>query len=66
MRYAMMDMLKRPPPGLEEVVSNHFRLLRHRILATCQRWVRDASGKPQMQQRLDAALVELTALMAVL
>ncbi|MEW5312636.1 MAG: hypothetical protein WDW38_004255 [Sanguina aurantia] len=66
MRYAMMDLLKRPQPGLESVVSSHFRLLRHRILATCQRWVREAGWKPQLQQRLDAALVELTALLAAL
>ncbi|MEW5299691.1 MAG: hypothetical protein WDW36_002681 [Sanguina aurantia] len=66
MRYAMMDLLKRPPPGLEPVVSGHFRLLRHRILATCQRWVREAGWKPQLQQRLDAALLELTALLAAL
>jgi len=29
-RYAMVDMLKRPPPGFEDVVTGHFRLMRHR------------------------------------
>jgi hypothetical protein len=27
-RYAMIDMLKRPPPGFEDVVTNHFRIMR--------------------------------------
>jgi len=29
-RYAMVDMLKRPPRGFEDVVTGHFRLMRHR------------------------------------
>ena len=31
-RYAMVDMLKRPPPGFEDVVTGHFRLMRHRYV----------------------------------
>lgn len=33
-RWAMIDVLKRPPPGFEEVVREHFRIMRHRCHLT--------------------------------
>ena len=33
-RWAMIYVLKRPPPGFEEVVRKHFFLMRHRCLPT--------------------------------
>ena len=37
-RYAMLDMLTSPPPGFEDVINNHFRIMRHRRVSTvcCQ------------------------------
>jgi len=29
-RWAMVDVLKHPPPGFEEVVQKHFRIMKHR------------------------------------
>ena len=34
-RYAMIDMLKRPPPGFEDVVTAHFRIMRHSCVPCC-------------------------------
>ena len=38
-RYAMVDALRAPRPGFEVVIRLHFRLLRHRLLAQCRRWL---------------------------
>ena len=66
-RWAMIDVLRNPPPGFEEVVRGHFRLLRRRIMARALRWVEQASAAGEaMQRRLDAAVCELHALLAAL
>lgn len=66
-RWAMMDILKHPTPGFEEVVAAHFRTLRGRIMTTCQRWVREASDLDAvLQRRMDAAVQELYGLLVKL
>eukprot|EP00955_Chlamydomonas_euryale_P040589 351761-Chlamydomonas_euryale.AAC.4 len=66
-RWAMLDVLRHPPPGFEDVVKNHFRLLRHRLMATTTRWVAAAGAAgATMQRRLDGAVCELHAALAAL
>jgi hypothetical protein len=52
MRHAMADVLRRPPPGTEDVVRAHFRLLRHRLAGTMARWVRGAPNQ-ELRAKLD-------------
>lgn len=59
-RWAMIDMLKNPPKGFEEVVKKHFTLRKSAILQECRKWL----SKPQreglkelvreLRQQLDA------------
>lgn len=59
-RYAMLDVLRRPRPGFEEVITTHFRLLRHRIMQQCSQWLQQAAGlDPLFQKRLRDAVLEL-------
>eukprot|EP00798_Chlamydomonas_sp_ICE-L_P010124 gene10124-8024_t len=64
-RYAMLDQLKNPVPGFEDVIKTHFRLLRSRIMVTTKKWVA-AAGEVDagLQRRMDAAVVELHALLS--
>jgi hypothetical protein len=43
LRWAIIDQLRRPRPGFEDVTRGHFRLLRHRVLAQAQAWLRAAA-----------------------
>lgn len=49
-RYAMIDQIKNPRPGFEEVMQQHFRLQRHRIMDFCQRWLSNCGAllEPQV------------------
>lgn len=38
-RHAMVGALRAPRPGFEEVIRTHFKMLRHRLLAQCQKWL---------------------------
>ena len=39
MRYAMLGMLRRPPPGFETIVSRHFFMVQGPLLLQCANWV---------------------------
>jgi hypothetical protein len=66
-RWAMIDVMRHRPPGFEDAVRSHFRLLRHRLMETTRKWVEKAgAGGAAVQRRLDAAVVELHALLAAL
>lgn len=40
-RYAMIEMIKKPPKGFEEVVRKHFLLKKEEILEQCQKWLKE-------------------------
>ncbi|EFJ50717.1 hypothetical protein VOLCADRAFT_116740 [Volvox carteri f. nagariensis] len=65
MRHAMVDMLLHPPPGTQDIVTRHFHLLRRRIAATVQRWVREAPSE-ELRGKLDEQAVRLLELLAKL
>ena len=61
MRFAMRDMLKRPPFGMESVVRRHFVLLRPLLERQLARWLdecKSASSKVAMEK----AYVDIMAL----
>lgn len=68
MRYAMIDKLRHPPPGFEEVVARHFRLCRHKVAAAARQWAEAAAGTGDalLAKRSLAAAKELVALLAAL
>ncbi|KAF6265753.1 ubiquitin elongating factor core-domain-containing protein [Scenedesmus sp. NREL 46B-D3] len=43
LRWAVLDLLKKAPPGLQDVVSSHFRVLRGVLAARAGRWLREAA-----------------------
>ncbi|GIL70129.1 hypothetical protein Vretifemale_999 [Volvox reticuliferus] len=65
MRHAMADMLMHPPPGTQDVVFRHFRLLRHRIATTVRRWVRGAPSE-DLRVKLDDQATRLLELLGKL
>ena len=63
MRFAIRDMLKRPPAGLESVVARHFCLLKPMLQRQLARWLgegKSASTKVAMEK----AYTEIFALVA--
>ena len=52
-QWAMLDMLRHPPVGFEEVVKAHFRVKKHLILAQVGAWARgeDAPDPTKADQR---------------
>ncbi|KXS09406.1 UBC-like protein [Gonapodya prolifera JEL478] len=43
-RWAVTEQLRRPPRGFEQVVQNHFRLLKSEVLAVATQWAEDDPG----------------------
>jgi ubiquitin-protein ligase len=50
LRYAMIDILRHPPRGFEEVVSRHFALCRRRIAMQSKRWMLEAAATARRSQ----------------
>eukprot|EP01026_Neomeris_dumetosa_P045120 TRINITY_DN3821_c0_g1_i2.p1 TRINITY_DN3821_c0_g1~~TRINITY_DN3821_c0_g1_i2.p1 ORF type:complete len:595 (-),score=63.73 TRINITY_DN3821_c0_g1_i2:461-2245(-) len=47
MRYAILDMLKNPPPEFSDVIKLHFKLRKQFLLEQCQKWVEEQAQEPQ-------------------
>lgn len=43
LRWAVLELLKKAPPGLEELVQHHFRVLRGVFASRAGRWLREAA-----------------------
>ena len=66
-RYAMVDALRSPRPGFEDVVRAHFRLLRHRIMGQCSKWLAAFKGEGEAYMAgLSKAVGELHSLLQAL
>mmetsp|Transcript_29730 Transcript_29730/g.29469 ORF Transcript_29730/g.29469 Transcript_29730/m.29469 type:complete len:305 (+) Transcript_29730:613-1527(+) len=44
-QHTMIDVLRNPPKGFENVVENYFRIKRSEILKTVNKWLEDARGQ---------------------
>lgn len=44
MKYAMIEMIKKPPKGFESVVIKHFKAKAKEILETTEKWVQDTKN----------------------
>jgi baculoviral IAP repeat-containing protein 6 len=57
-RYAMLDQLRNPPRGFDDVVLEHFQCQKDVILKQCSQWLKD-SPTPQLKKKLQRAVAEL-------
>jgi hypothetical protein len=57
LRHAMIDMLRQPPVGFEDVVHRHFALCRQRVALQCQRWTLEEAVEAQRSRRREDELV---------
>ena len=44
-KWAINDMIKNPPNGMEEVIKNHFKFKKDEILTTTQKWLNKMSSE---------------------
>ena len=44
-RYAIIDQIKNPPPGFEDIIYLHFRLNKTNILNTVWNWVEQSQNQ---------------------
>ena len=65
MRYAMRDMIKKPPPDFEEVVKAHFRAVRPLLLRQCARWLEESTTRSPAEAAALRPLAALTAIAAL-
>lgn len=38
-KYAMIDQIKNPPKGFEDIIHRHFYLKKKEILEECEKWI---------------------------
>lgn len=63
----MIDHLRKPKPGFEEVTQAHFRSIRSSLLDQCKTWFDESAGLDVLyKRRLADAIVELHGLLAAL
>lgn len=43
-KYAMIEMIRNPPPEFAEVIKAHFRIKKAEILESLDQWLSDAPG----------------------
>jgi len=61
-RYAIIQNLREPPVGFEEVIKKHFSLLKYEILMQCEKWVSVAKDKAKMTKVVEQLKIELAKL----
>ncbi|XP_065914560.1 ubiquitin conjugation factor E4 A-like [Dysidea avara] len=57
-RYAMLEQLRNPPAGCEDIIKVHFTIQRDAVLKQCSEWLRQAVSTDQ-ERRLRKAVDEL-------
>jgi hypothetical protein len=62
LRHAMVEHLRSPPRGFEEVTMRHFSMCRGRIVAQARRWMLEARGT-SLYSRYERTYAELLSLL---
>ena len=63
----MIDQLRKPKPGFEEVTKAHFQSIRCGLLDQCKTWFNESAGLDVLyRRRLADAIVELHGLLGAL
>lgn len=63
LRHAMVEHLRSPPRGFEELTIRHFSMCRGRIVAQARRWMLEARGKG-LYSRYERTYAELLSLLS--
>jgi hypothetical protein len=63
LRHAMVEHLRSPPRGFEEVTIRHFSMCRTRIVAQARRWMLEARGTG-LHSRYERTYAELLSLLS--
>jgi ubiquitin-protein ligase len=58
-RLGMINMIKNPPPGFEEVVKNHFSMKKEEILNTTLLWEQNATTHKEIIKTLRQELIDI-------
>jgi len=61
-RYGIIQNLRDPPLGFEEVIRKHFVLLKHEILVQCEKWISLAKDKTKMTKVVEQLKLEFAKL----
>ena len=59
--YAMIEMIKNPPSGFEEIIKNHFALKKEEIINTVNKWISNSSSSSSINdlQLMSQNLIQL-------
>jgi ubiquitin-protein ligase len=57
-RYAMVDQLRKPVEGFDDIIKVHFSLVRDAVLLQCSKWLRECKS-PEQERRLRKAVDDL-------
>jgi ubiquitin-protein ligase len=49
--YAMIDMIKNPPYGFQEIIKNHFKLKKDQILIETNEWLKSSHNKAEFNKK---------------
>ena len=63
LRHAIIEPLKYPPKGFEDVVRRHFAMLRKRVLTQAKIWTLESEGT-ELEKRFERAYSELVGLLS--
>lgn len=63
LRHAIIEPLKYPPKGFEDVVRRHFAMLRKRVLTQAKIWTLESQGT-ELEKRFERAYSELVGLLS--
>jgi len=64
MRYAIEEQLRRPPPEFADVIKAHFRMQKHTVVATCEKWISSvAEYNRTAARRMEGHLTNIRSLL---
>lgn len=63
MRYAMVDIMRKPPDELAEVVRQHFTMRKRILEDVCRQWTAKATRTSEYQAEFANVQAELDKLM---
>jgi hypothetical protein len=63
--WGMIDMIKNPPSGYEEIIKTHFKYKGNTIIETINKWINDCVNK-DMQQKIESSRNRLMELLETL
>ena len=58
-KLGMINMIKNPPPGFEEVIKNHFSMKKEEIINTIQIWEQNATNHKEVIKNNNQELITL-------